>query len=111
MWLVVKSKKRVVEALHNIAGSVLADQRNCSEKLSIEADLKDEVVPPVVPTGRERRGMVPLVYQGIDRHEAGIWGMKLPPGVCPFLGDVQHEYACHNSFKVHDNACSAKRQP
>jgi len=67
MWLVVKSKKRVVEALHNIAGSVQAGQRNCSEKVSIEAGLKDEVVPPVVPIGRERREMAPIVDQGIDR--------------------------------------------
>src|SRR5258708_22592146 len=80
MWPVVKSKKRVVEALHNIAGSVLADQRNCSEKVSIEVGLKDEVVPPVVPIGRERRGMVPLFGDGIDCQQAALVAKRLLPG-------------------------------
>src|SRR5258708_27702386 len=100
MWLVVKSKKRVVEALHNIAGSVLADQRNCSEKLSIEADLKDEVVPPVVPIGRERREMVPLAFQGMDRPPATFAAGKRPKGVVPFFVSLPPEDLIPNFFKI-----------
>ena len=100
MWPVVKSKKRVVEALHNIAGSVLADQRNCSEKVSIEAGLKDEVVPPVVPIGRERREMVPIVDQGIDRQQAAFAAMNLPRGFALVEESFQRDYACHNSYKL-----------
>jgi hypothetical protein len=100
MWPVVKSKKRVVEALHNIAGSVLADQRNCSEKVSIEAGLKDEVVPPVVPIGRERREMAPIVDQGIDRQQAAFAAMNLPRGFALVEESFQRDYACHNSYKL-----------
>jgi hypothetical protein len=100
MWPVVKSKKRVVEALHNIAGSVLADQRNCSEKVSIEAGLKDEVVPPVVPIGRERREMAPIVDQGIDRQQAAFAAMNLPRGLALVEESFQRDYACHNSYKL-----------
>ncbi len=98
MWPVVKSKKRVVEALHNIAGSVLADQRNCSEKVSIEVGLKDEVVPPVVPIGRERREMVPIVDQGIDRQQAAFAAMNLPRGFALLLHQVAVAY--HNAGSV-----------
>lgn len=100
MWPVVKSKKRVVEALHNIAGSVLAGQRNCSEKVSIEAGLKDEVVPPVVPIGRERREMAPIVDQGIDRQQAAFAAMNLPRGFALVEESFQRDYACHNSYKL-----------
>ncbi len=103
MWPVVKSKKRVVEVLHNIAGSVLAGQRNCSEKISIEADLKDEVVPPVVPIGRERQEMVPIVDQGIDRQQAAFAAMNLPRGLALVEESFQAEqrdYTCHNSYKL-----------
>src|SRR5258708_34891993 len=97
MWLVVKSKKRVVEALHNIAGSVLADQRNCSEKLSIEADLKDEVVPPVVPTGRERRESGPLFAQRIHRPRAAVSWLSLPTGIARVSGRFYRAYARRRS--------------
>jgi len=97
MWPVAKSKKRVVEALHNMAGSVLAGQRNCSEKVSIEAGLKDEVVPPVVSIGRE---MVPIVDQGIDRQQAAFAVMNLPRGFALVEESLQRDYACHNSYKL-----------
>ena len=100
MWPVVKSKKRVVEALHNIGGSVQADQRNCSEKVSIEAGLKDEAVPPVVPIGRERREMAPIVDQGIDRQQAAFAAMNLPRGFALVEESFQRDYACHNSYKL-----------
>src|SRR5260370_36216995 len=100
MWPVVKSKKRVVEALHNIAGSVLADQRNCSEKVSIEVGLKDEVVPPVVPIGRERREMGPLCVQGVDRPQAGLLARELPTGFGLLVEGFQRAYSCHNSYKL-----------
>jgi hypothetical protein len=90
MWPVVKSKKRVVEALHNIAGSVQTGQRNCSEKISIVADLKDEVGPPVVP----------IVDQGIDRQQAAFAAMNLPRGLAIVGESFQRDYACHNSYKL-----------
>ncbi len=90
MWPVVKSKKRVVEALHNMAGSVQAGQRNCSEKVSIEAGLKDEVVPPVVP----------IVDQGIGRQQAAFAAMNLPRGLALVEESFQRDYACHNLYRL-----------
>ncbi len=80
----MESKKRIVEALHNTAGSVLLDQRNCSEKISVEAyevDQRGEIAPPAVPIGRERQEMVPIVDQGIDRRQAAFAAMNLPRGL------------------------------
>lgn len=88
MWQVVKSKKQVVEALHKTAGSV-------------QADLKDEVVPPVVPIGRERQEMVPIVDQGIDRQQAAFAAMDLPRGLALVEESFQRDYyTCHNSYKL-----------
>ena len=100
MWQVVESKKRIVEALHNIAGSVRAGQRNYSEKISIEAV---EVAPPVVPIGGERQEMVPIVDQGIDRQQAAFAAMNLPRGLALVEENFQAEqrdYTCHNSYKL-----------
>src|SRR5260370_9772680 len=104
MWPVVKSKKRVVEALHNIAGSVLADQRNCSEKVSIEVGLKDEVVPPVVPIGRERRERVPLVFRGIDPPHAAFSPVNPPTGFSLFWETFHPALACHNTHTFFNHA-------
>lgn len=87
MWQVVKSKKQVVEALHKTAGSV-------------QADLKDEVVPPVVPIGREGQEMVPIVDQGIDRQQAAFAAMDLPRGLALVEEGFQRDYTCHNSYKL-----------
>jgi len=91
---VVESKKRVVEALHNTAGSVQAGQRNCSEQISIEADLKGEVVP----IGREGQKTVPTVDQGTDRQQAAFAAMNLSRGLALVEGSFQRDYACHSSY-------------
>ena len=100
MWPVVKSKKQVVEALHNIAGSVLAGQRKCLEKLLIE---EDEVAPLAVPIGGERQEMVPIVDQGTDHQQAAFAVQNLPRELALVEENFQAEqrdYTCHNSYKL-----------
>ena len=96
----MESKKRVVGALHNTAGSVQTGQRNCSGKISIEAGLKGEVVPPVASIGREGQEMVPIVDQGIDRQQAAFAAMNLPRGPALVEESFQRDFACHNSYTL-----------